>query len=109
MSHFAVGCRFYVCCLQAVSYRACVPLESRTNEPGGEYRHDMQQKDEFIRLWYERIMAERLRHESNERLESEGLNELGEGGWIVQRVHPDAGSHQFHTSKRTSISVCEQR
>jgi hypothetical protein len=51
----------------------------------------MTEKDEFIRLWYDRIVAERLRHESNRTLEEEGLNELGEGGWIVQRFHPDVG------------------
>lgn len=51
----------------------------------------MTQKDEFINLWYNRIVAERLRHESNRTLEEEGLNELGEGGWIVQRFHEDVG------------------
>jgi hypothetical protein len=78
-------------CAEVVTYKACVPIPSITTEAGNEYRHDMTEKDEFIRLWYDRIVAERLRHESNRTLEEEGLNELGEGGWIVQRFHPDVG------------------
>jgi len=87
-------------CSGVVPYRACLPKGDVPTGPADDNgKLNAYDKDKFIEQWFNRIIEERLRHETNRTLEEEGINEIGEGGWIVQRYHdqsePDACMNAF--------------
>ena len=67
-------------CGNVVTYRACVPKENPLWP-----KHDVFNKDKWISETHKSIVDERIRHETNETLMDEGINELGEEGEVEVR------------------------
>ena len=73
-------------CSVVVTYRACVPKENPLWP-----KHDVFNKDKWVAETYKQIVDERIRHETNETLQDDGINELGEEGEVEVRFfdNPD--------------------
>lgn len=67
-------------CGEYVTYRACLPAP-QANWPS----HNTNEKDKWVEKQYMDIVGERKRHEMNETLRDNGVNELGESGEIDVR------------------------
>jgi len=70
-----------------VSYRACIPLASSLSG-----NHTVSTKDNWVKEFFDRIVAERIAHEGNGTLEDAEINELGEAGGVAQRLTEHAGA-----------------
>lgn len=67
-------------CSKYVKYTACVPQFDPVWP-----NHTLTQKDAWVQRQATAIIQERKRHERNETLKDEGVNELGEEGEVTQR------------------------